>query len=257
MNGKASPASDNVNNALAKVLGINSIELKKAAYREKIPVDLLPMMINRSTNSEVIDSEGNLTLNVSVTRIDIIGSIITLHLEDEFHKLHSLRLDDNRLKINNEYKEMGYYEILSIGLQKSGLSVKKLTEKCHHSGYSLSQLYISKLINKLVPPADEEINKALSEVLEIDPVELAVAAYKEKIPPELFYRLTNRYQLQIPIRPGDEGKLSLKVRVRNLEEQNGVMILQLEDDFNYIYFLPSDDKRLSIPQIQKHQESGE
>ena len=40
-NGKTSPASDSLNDALAEVLGIDPIELKIAAYREKLPADVL------------------------------------------------------------------------------------------------------------------------------------------------------------------------------------------------------------------------
>lgn len=40
-NGRISPASDKLNDALAKVLGMDLIEFKTAAYREKIPRDIL------------------------------------------------------------------------------------------------------------------------------------------------------------------------------------------------------------------------
>lgn len=40
-NGKISPASDDLNEAIAKVLGLDVIELKAAAYREKIPPEVL------------------------------------------------------------------------------------------------------------------------------------------------------------------------------------------------------------------------
>ncbi|MCP3808435.1 hypothetical protein PPOLYM_03500 [Paenibacillus polymyxa] len=40
-NGKTSPASDKLNDALATVLGVNPIELKASAYYEKIPHEIL------------------------------------------------------------------------------------------------------------------------------------------------------------------------------------------------------------------------
>jgi transcriptional regulator with XRE-family HTH domain len=40
-NGRIPPAGDKLNGALALVLGIEPIELKAAAYREKIPEDVL------------------------------------------------------------------------------------------------------------------------------------------------------------------------------------------------------------------------
>lgn len=48
-NGKTSPAGDSLNEALAKVLGIDPIELKTAAYREKIPVEVLANLIKTDT----------------------------------------------------------------------------------------------------------------------------------------------------------------------------------------------------------------
>jgi transcriptional regulator with XRE-family HTH domain len=40
-NGNTSPASDKMNHALAEVLKIDPIELQTAAYREKIPPEVL------------------------------------------------------------------------------------------------------------------------------------------------------------------------------------------------------------------------
>lgn len=40
-NGKIPPANDEINDALASVLKIDPVELKAAAYREKIPLDVL------------------------------------------------------------------------------------------------------------------------------------------------------------------------------------------------------------------------
>lgn len=44
--GNKPPASDKVNHALAIVLGIDPMELKEAAYREKIPADVLERINN-------------------------------------------------------------------------------------------------------------------------------------------------------------------------------------------------------------------
>lgn len=48
-NGKQPPASDNVNRALAKVLGIDEEEFVLAAYQEKIPTDVLNMLMKRAS----------------------------------------------------------------------------------------------------------------------------------------------------------------------------------------------------------------
>ncbi len=40
-NGRIPPAGDELNDAISKVIGINAIKLKVAAYRERIPNDIL------------------------------------------------------------------------------------------------------------------------------------------------------------------------------------------------------------------------
>lgn len=48
-NGKLPPAGDRLNEALAIVLGIDPVVLKTAAYKEKIPADVLEKL--KETNS--------------------------------------------------------------------------------------------------------------------------------------------------------------------------------------------------------------
>lgn len=48
-NGKLPPAGDKFNEALAKVLGIDAIKLKTAAYREKIPEEVLEKLKDSTT----------------------------------------------------------------------------------------------------------------------------------------------------------------------------------------------------------------
>ncbi len=45
-NNKISPASDKLNDALARVLHIDPLEFKTAAYREKIPLEILDKLEN-------------------------------------------------------------------------------------------------------------------------------------------------------------------------------------------------------------------
>ncbi|WP_028590313.1 helix-turn-helix domain-containing protein [Paenibacillus massiliensis] len=52
-NGKIPPAGDKLNDALAEVLEIDPVELKAAAYLEKIPPDVLKRM-NKPIRKEVI-----------------------------------------------------------------------------------------------------------------------------------------------------------------------------------------------------------
>jgi len=44
-NGKIPPAGERINDAIAEVLGIDKLELKVAAYREKIPQDVLEKLL--------------------------------------------------------------------------------------------------------------------------------------------------------------------------------------------------------------------
>ncbi|WP_312145551.1 XRE family transcriptional regulator [Lysinibacillus capsici] len=44
-NGRIPPASNKLNEALAKILHIDALELKVAAYREKIPQDVLEKLL--------------------------------------------------------------------------------------------------------------------------------------------------------------------------------------------------------------------
>jgi len=55
-NGKGSPASDKLNIALAKVLNIDPDELLAAAYREKVPPNVLKRMLkDLSKNQQPIE----------------------------------------------------------------------------------------------------------------------------------------------------------------------------------------------------------
>jgi transcriptional regulator with XRE-family HTH domain len=48
-NGKVSPAGDRLNECLALILGVDPLELKAAAYREKIPNEVLQKL--QATNT--------------------------------------------------------------------------------------------------------------------------------------------------------------------------------------------------------------
>lgn len=48
-NGKRPPASDKINDALAAVLGIDPLILKVAAYKTKIPQDVLDAMVKEGS----------------------------------------------------------------------------------------------------------------------------------------------------------------------------------------------------------------
>lgn len=53
-NGKVPPAGEKLNKALAEILEIDQTELKVAAYKEKIPKDVLNHLINDGEKKEVV-----------------------------------------------------------------------------------------------------------------------------------------------------------------------------------------------------------
>lgn len=87
---------------------------------------------------------------------------------------------------------MLYTEIFRKCLRKSGLSLTELSDRLHQKGFKTTKSHLSKLQNGKLPPAGDKLNDALAEVLEIDPIDLKVAAYKEKIPPEVLARLKKK-----------------------------------------------------------------
>lgn len=46
-NGKLPPAGDKLNESLALILGLDPVELKAAAYKEKIPKDVLELLVSQ------------------------------------------------------------------------------------------------------------------------------------------------------------------------------------------------------------------
>lgn len=92
---------------------------------------------------------------------------------------------------------MIYTEMLSDAIQRSGLKLDKIAELvCEIIGRSTSKNYLSRLQNGKVPPAGDKLNDALAEVLNINPIELKAAAYREKIPPEVLKILQQDRQAQ-------------------------------------------------------------
>lgn len=84
----------------------------------------------------------------------------------------------------------GYAEILFSAITESGLKLEKIAELIGRlTGSPPSREYISKLQNGKTSPAGDKLNDALAKVLDIDPVELKVAAYREKIPADVLEKL--------------------------------------------------------------------
>lgn len=86
---------------------------------------------------------------------------------------------------------MAYFEMLKDAFKRTGFSLSYASEKLKERGMTADKAYLSRLQNGKTPPASDRLNEALAEVLGIDPVELKVAAYREKIPPEILERINS------------------------------------------------------------------
>ncbi len=81
-----------------------------------------------------------------------------------------------------EVNLMTYAELLSSYIEKSNLSLSQISNALKEKGFSTDKGYISKLQNNKIPPAGEELSRALAEITGGDPDLLNIAAYIEKAP---------------------------------------------------------------------------
>ncbi|GGF72314.1 hypothetical protein GCM10010912_16790 [Paenibacillus albidus] len=84
---------------------------------------------------------------------------------------------------------MKYSTLLKNSINKECLTLGEIEEKLKDSGQKTNKAYISKLQNGKLPPAGDKLNDALAAVLNIDPVELKAAAYREKISSDVLERI--------------------------------------------------------------------
>ncbi|ASA25391.1 transcriptional regulator [Paenibacillus donghaensis] len=82
-----------------------------------------------------------------------------------------------------------YTEKLQQYIRDSKLSLSQICKLLQSKGLKTEKSYLSKLQNGKLAPASDMMNKALAEVLSVDPVELMAAAYREKIPAEVLERI--------------------------------------------------------------------
>lgn len=88
---------------------------------------------------------------------------------------------------------MKYTALIEQGLINKNLNLRKAAELIFEkSGIKVDYSYLSKLKNGSKPPASEKLNEAIAQVLEIDPIELKAAAYREKISPEVLEKLADQ-----------------------------------------------------------------
>lgn len=84
---------------------------------------------------------------------------------------------------------MKYSMILKKGIQNSNLSLAQIAIRLKSYGVRVDKSYLSKLQNGKKPPATDAINEALSKVLDIEAVDLKLAAYRNKIPKDILQEL--------------------------------------------------------------------
>jgi SOS-response transcriptional repressor LexA len=77
---------------------------------------------------------------------------------------------------------MDYFDYLSNMIDKSGLTLKELSDKCGDLGVKVAPSYISKLQTRSQNPASDDINKAIAQVCNADVENLLYESYIAKAP---------------------------------------------------------------------------
>jgi len=80
---------------------------------------------------------------------------------------------------------MNYADLLREGIKSADLSLAQICRRLKNKGINMDRSILSKMQNGKFPPAKDEVNIALAELLGIDDGELRVAAVKHIISPEL------------------------------------------------------------------------
>ncbi|OMF01197.1 hypothetical protein BK124_00525 [Paenibacillus amylolyticus] len=81
---------------------------------------------------------------------------------------------------------MSYFKMLNKAIDKKKFSLNQICFQLAKRDIWLDRAILSKMKNGKVPPAKDELNKALAEILDLDPNEFRVAAIKETITDDLF-----------------------------------------------------------------------
>ncbi|MDQ0417570.1 hypothetical protein J2Z48_001743 [Croceifilum oryzae] len=82
---------------------------------------------------------------------------------------------------------MKYDQMLRQSIREADLSLAQICRRLQKKGTRLDKAILSKLQNGKCPPAKDEVNIALAEVLEMDPVPFRIAAVQEVVPSELIH----------------------------------------------------------------------
>lgn len=80
---------------------------------------------------------------------------------------------------------MEYAELLKTAIREADLSLGQICRRLAKRGIKMDRAILSKMQNNKLPPAKDEVNIALAEILQTDPDLLRVAAVKHVVSPEL------------------------------------------------------------------------
>jgi ribosome-binding protein aMBF1 (putative translation factor) len=80
---------------------------------------------------------------------------------------------------------MQYAQLLRKGIEAKGYSLTQLSFRLAKKEIWLEKTILSKMQTGKYPPAKDEVNIVIAEILDIDPVEFRVAAAKEILPESL------------------------------------------------------------------------
>ncbi|WMT41189.1 helix-turn-helix transcriptional regulator [Paenibacillus sp. D2_2] len=114
---------------------------------------------------------------------------------------------------------LSYSELLKKYIENSELSLSQIEVKLREKGLSTNKAYISKLQNGKLPPAGDEINKALAEVLGGDEEELILVSYAEKAPilKEIIDKLFDSFKIMLL--SNKELFIAITGQMYNIEDQ--------------------------------------
>lgn len=81
---------------------------------------------------------------------------------------------------------MNYATMLRDAIKKNSISLTQLCFRLAQREIWVDRAVLSKIQNGKLPPAKDEVNAVLAEILNIDPIKFRIAAVKETIPSDLF-----------------------------------------------------------------------
>lgn len=124
-----------------------------------------------------------------------------------------------------------YASLLKSYILNSGLSLTQISHELKNRGFSTDKGYISKLQNGKIPPAGEDLNRAIAKITEADPDDLILAAYLEKAPEEVKNRIQTSNSIN-SINITKDQLHSFSFRLRSGLKENNISIEDVAKECN-------------------------